>query len=169
MKNSVGVIRCFRGLLPSGGLLAERYHNDDLLPFAEYLSLAFLASSMLYGPEVLRLNIIIFSQPCGYWSSNGSSQISEHPNKQTDKHTLLKTIPPSLCWRLTQESEKVSKLTQASLLCRAVSRWAGPTVIGFLPCDALRCTVSVIVILSVCPSVRLSHSWTVSTRFDLRS
>ena len=35
----------------------------------------------------------------------------------------------------------------------------------FLPCDAMRCTVSVIVILSVCPSVRLSvclsHSWTV--------
>jgi len=39
----------------------------------------------------------------------------------------------------------------------------------FLPCDAMRCTVSVIVILSVRPSVRLSHSWTVSTRFDLRS
>jgi len=35
----------------------------------------------------------------------------------------------------------------------------------FLPCDALRCTVFVIVILSVC----LSHSWTVSTWFDLRS
>ena len=35
----------------------------------------------------------------------------------------------------------------------------------FLPCDALRCTVFVILILSVC----LSHSWTVSTRFDLRS
>ena len=45
--------------------------------------------------------------------------------------------------------------------------------ITFLPCDAMRCTVSVIVILSVCPSVRLSvclsHSWTVSTWFDLRS
>ena len=43
----------------------------------------------------------------------------------------------------------------------------------FLPCDALRCTVFVIVILSVrlsvCLSVRLSHSWTVSTWFDLRS
>ena len=43
----------------------------------------------------------------------------------------------------------------------------------FLPCDALRCTVFVIVILSVrlsvCVSVRLSHSWTVSTWFDLRS
>jgi len=41
-----------------------------------------------------------------------------------------------------------------------------------LPCDAV-CTVSVIVILSVCPSVclsvSLSHSWTVSTWFDLRS
>ena len=36
---------------------------------------------------------------------------------------------------------------------------------SFLPCDALRCTVFVIVILSVC----LSHSWTVSTWFDLRS
>jgi len=38
---------------------------------------------------------------------------------------------------------------------------------------ATLCTVSVIVILSVCPSVRpsvcLSHSWTVSTWFDLRS
>ena len=38
----------------------------------------------------------------------------------------------------------------------------------FLPCDAV-CTVSVIVILSVCPSVclsvSLSHSWTVSTWF----
>ena len=43
----------------------------------------------------------------------------------------------------------------------------------FLPCDALRCTVFVIVILSVRPSVRLSvclsHSWTVSTWFDIRS
>jgi len=43
---------------------------------------------------------------------------------------------------------------------------------GFLPCDAV-CTVSVIVILSVRPSVSLSvclsHSWTVSTWFDLRS
>jgi len=43
----------------------------------------------------------------------------------------------------------------------------------FLPCDALRCTVFVIVILSVRLSVRLSvclsHSWTVSTWFDLRS
>ena len=42
----------------------------------------------------------------------------------------------------------------------------------FLPCDAV-CTVSVIVILSVrpsvCLSVCLSHSWTVSTWFDLRS
>ena len=38
----------------------------------------------------------------------------------------------------------------------------------FLPCDAV-CTVSVIVILSVRPSVCLSHSWTVSTWFDLRS
>ena len=44
--------------------------------------------------------------------------------------------------------------------------------IQFLPCDAV-CTVSVIVILSVrpsvCLSVCLSHSWTVSTWFDLRS
>ena len=43
----------------------------------------------------------------------------------------------------------------------------------FLPCDAMRCTVFGIVILSVCPSVcqsvRLSHSCTVSTWFDLRS
>ena len=47
----------------------------------------------------------------------------------------------------------------------------------FLPCDAMRSTVLVIVILSVrpsvclsvCLSVRLSHSWTVSTWFDLRS
>jgi len=43
---------------------------------------------------------------------------------------------------------------------------------AFLPCDAV-CTVSVIVILSVrpsvCLSVCLSHSWTVSTWFDLRS
>ena len=42
----------------------------------------------------------------------------------------------------------------------------------FLPCDAV-CTVSVIVILSVRPSIHLSvclsHSWPVSTRFDLRS
>jgi len=44
-----------------------------------------------------------------------------------------------------------------------------------LTCDAMRCTILVIVILcpsvylSVCPSVRLSHSCTVSTRFDLRS
>ena len=30
------------------------------------------------------------------------------------------------------------------------------TVYLFLPCDAMRCTVSVIVILSVCPSVCLS-------------
>jgi len=29
----------------------------------------------------------------------------------------------------------------------------------FLPCDAMRCTVFVIVILSVCLSVCLSHSW----------
>ena len=44
---------------------------------------------------------------------------------------------------------------------------------AFLPFDALRCTVFVIVILSVCPSVCpsvcLSHSWTVSTWLDLRS
>ena len=39
----------------------------------------------------------------------------------------------------------------------------------FLLCDALRCTVFMIVILSVRLSVCLSHSWTVSTRFDLRS
>ena len=39
----------------------------------------------------------------------------------------------------------------------------------FLPCDALCCTVFVIVILFVCLSIRLSHSWTVSTWFDLRS
>ena len=38
----------------------------------------------------------------------------------------------------------------------------------FLPCDAV-CTVSVIVILSVRLSVCLSHSWTVSTWFDLQS
>jgi len=31
----------------------------------------------------------------------------------------------------------------------------------FLPCDAMRCTVIGIVILSVRPSVRPSHSWTV--------
>ena len=43
------------------------------------------------------------------------------------------------------------------------------SVSPFLPCDALRCTVFVIVILSVCPSVCLSHSCTVSTWFDLRS
>jgi len=46
------------------------------------------------------------------------------------------------------------------------------TFLVFLPCDAV-CTVSVIVILSVRPSVHLSvclsHSWTVSTWFDLRS
>ena len=40
-----------------------------------------------------------------------------------------------------------------------------------LPCDAMRSTVLVIVILSVrlsvSLSVRLSHSWTVSTWFDL--
>ena len=41
--------------------------------------------------------------------------------------------------------------------------------LAFLPCDALRCTVFVIVILSVSLSVRLSHSWTVPTWFDLRS
>ena len=47
----------------------------------------------------------------------------------------------------------------------------------FLPCDAMWCTVFVVVILSVClsvclsvrPSVCLSHSCTVSTWFDLRS
>jgi len=43
-----------------------------------------------------------------------------------------------------------------------------PTL-SFLPCDAMRCTVSVIVILSVRLSFRLSHSCTVSTWFDLRS
>ena len=40
---------------------------------------------------------------------------------------------------------------------------------AFLPCDAMRSTVLVIVILSVRPSVRLSHSCTVSTWFELRS
>ena len=39
----------------------------------------------------------------------------------------------------------------------------------FLPCDAMRCTVLVIVILSVRLSVCLSHSCTVSTWFNLRS
>ena len=39
----------------------------------------------------------------------------------------------------------------------------------FLPCNAERRTVFVIVILSVRPSVCLSHSCTVSTWFDLRS
>ena len=51
-------------------------------------------------------------------------------------------------------------------------RWNFRFANRFLPCDAV-CTVSVIVILSVrpsvCPSVCLSHSWTVSTWFDLRS
>jgi len=44
---------------------------------------------------------------------------------------------------------------------------------AFLLCDAMRCTVLVIVILSVrlfvCLSVRLSHSWTVSAWLYLRS
>jgi len=43
-----------------------------------------------------------------------------------------------------------------------------PIDFPFLPCDALRCTVFGIVILTVRLSVRLSHSWTVSTWFDLR-
>jgi len=42
-------------------------------------------------------------------------------------------------------------------------------IVHLVPCDAMHCTVFVIVILSVCLSVRLSHSWTVSTWFDLRS
>ena len=58
------------------------------------------------------------------------------------------------------------KLLILQCLTRNASLW-------FLPCDAMRSTVSVIVILSVRlpvrPSVRLSHSCTVSTWFDLRS
>ena len=46
--------------------------------------------------------------------------------------------------------------------CAAQSKYAE---LWFLPCDAMRCTVLVIVILSV----RLSHSCTVSTWFNLRS
>ena len=46
-------------------------------------------------------------------------------------------------------------------------------IVHFLPCDAMHRTVLVIVILSVrpsvCLSVRLSHSWTVSTWLCLRS
>ena len=38
-----------------------------------------------------------------------------------------------------------------------------------LPCDAMHCTILVIVILPVRLSVCLSHSCTVSTWFDLRS
>ena len=67
--------------------------------------------------------------------------------------------------------------------CRNWWRWssfvAGATRLTDVMCrwdeiftvdaDALRCTVFVVVILSVCLSVRLSHSWTVSTWFDLRS
>ena len=60
-------------------------------------------------------------------------------------------------------------------LCRLASFGkyiSRPAASPFLPCDAV-CTVSVIVILSVRLSVRLSvclsHSWTVSTWFDLRS
>ena len=45
---------------------------------------------------------------------------------------------------------------------------AESTLSWFLPRDDMRCAVLVIVILSVRPSVRLSHSWTVSTCFDLR-
>jgi len=39
----------------------------------------------------------------------------------------------------------------------------------FLPRDAMHSTALVIVNLSVRPYVRLSHSWTVLARFDLRS
>jgi len=47
-------------------------------------------------------------------------------------------------------------------------------IFRFLPHDAMHSAVLVIVnvsfcVLSVCPSVCLSHSWTMSTWFDLRS
>ena len=80
----------------------------------------------------------------------------------------------SLKVREAQLKDKVSHWLIVTLLCGHILRRGilGIVGIGFLPCDAV-CTVSVIVILSVrpsvCLSVCLSHSWTVSTWFDLRS
>jgi len=63
--------------------------------------------------------------------------------------------------------------TVSALLHRTTDCMHRPDWCQFLPCDAMSCTVLVIVILSVrlsvCPSVCLSHSCTVSTWFDLRS
>jgi len=72
---------------------------------------------------------------------------------------LFRTIFPHIgnAWRARHDNNK-QQVGNGGLLT-------------FLPCDALRCTVLVIVILSVSLSVRPSvcHSWTVSTWFDLRS
>jgi len=54
-------------------------------------------------------------------------------------------------------------LTKGLLLCATITMLL--MILLFLLCDAMRCTVFAIVILSVC----LSHLWTVSTWFDLRS
>jgi len=56
---------------------------------------------------------------------------------------------------------------QRYISCHAIAAELGKDASWglFLPCDAMRCTVLVIVILSGC----LSHSCTVSTWFDLRS
>ena len=93
--------------------------------------------------------------------------------------TLIQKLLSSSAWKdvlHTQLSGSIQQLKQVSFcsISHFLTFFCIMTVYpSFLPCDAMRCTVFGIVILSVCPSVCLSvcpsHSWTVSTWFDLRS
>ena len=76
------------------------------------------------------------------WGHNGYSKSSEVTNfyqRRKQAIALLQTIGMSVCPSV--------RLSNSGTVWKRT--W-------FLPCDAMRCTVSVIVILSVCPSVRPS-------------
>ena len=69
-----------------------------------------------------------------------------------DTETRDVVFPTSYTYEIPSPAYITRTVTSPPMLCMITAYWLGPS----LPCDALRCTVFLIVILSVRLSVRLS-------------
>ena len=149
-------------------MIAIHYKTFTLGPTCRVLSYTYSMtySSGFITPDKTTISIISWHQMDTWfqWIVLDIPGFNGDPASIWDA-ACIRSFTVTACWsnnRITvveQYSSAFGSLYQKSTI---VEPW-------FLPCDAMHCTVFVIVILSVCPSVRLSHSCTVSTWFDLRS
>jgi len=141
-------------------LAAHRLFNFCTTCFGVWTTLHVLTSECYYYMHIFMLLCVVLCRhgletiPIRNWFLNGY---------RTKLYRLIQYSP----WHTVKVSQVrySSSCNPCNRFCSAVYSFLAI----FLPCDATRCTVLVIVILSVCPSVCLSHSCTVSTWFDLRS